>query len=63
MDETGEHSSGYSQDITKVRLDLSGKEIELGETVCKFFFFFLPLFLSYVFFNILKKHWAIHLKE
>ncbi|KAI7872260.1 endoplasmic reticulum vesicle transporter-domain-containing protein [Mucor mucedo] len=33
MDDTGEHSSGYSQDVTKVRLDLSGKEIELGETV------------------------------
>lgn len=35
MDDTGEHSSGYSQDVTKVRLDLSGKEIELGETVSK----------------------------
>ncbi|KAG2235128.1 hypothetical protein INT48_006509 [Thamnidium elegans] len=33
MDDTGEHSSGYSQDITKVRLDLSGREIELGESV------------------------------
>ncbi|CAO3645856.1 unnamed protein product [Mucor hiemalis] len=33
MDETGEHSSGYSQDVTKVRLDLSGEQIELGETM------------------------------
>lgn len=36
MDETGEHSSGYSQDVTKVRLDLSGKQIELGETMSEF---------------------------
>lgn len=40
MDDTGEHSSGYSQDITKVRLDLSGREIELGESASKFFFSF-----------------------
>ncbi|CAO3680883.1 unnamed protein product [Rhizopus microsporus] len=33
MDDTGEHSTGYSQDITKVRLDLSGKVIESGQTV------------------------------
>lgn len=36
MDDSGEHSSGYSQDVIKVRLDLSGKEIELGESVSKF---------------------------
>lgn len=38
MDDTGEHSTGYSQDITKVRLDLSGKVIESGQTVSKYLF-------------------------
>jgi hypothetical protein len=33
MDDTGEHSSGYSQDVIKVRLDLDGAPIEIGETV------------------------------
>lgn len=36
MDETGEHSSGYSQDVTKVRLDLQGEPIELGDIVSKY---------------------------
>lgn len=35
MDDTGEHSSGYSQDVTKVRLDLEGVPIATGETVSK----------------------------
>jgi hypothetical protein len=35
MDETGEHSSGYSQDVTKVRLSLSGVPLETGETISK----------------------------
>ncbi|KAI7898590.1 endoplasmic reticulum vesicle transporter-domain-containing protein [Cokeromyces recurvatus] len=33
MDDTGEHSSSYSQDITKVRLSLDGIPLEVGETV------------------------------
>ncbi|KAI9262791.1 endoplasmic reticulum vesicle transporter-domain-containing protein [Sporodiniella umbellata] len=33
MDETGEQSSGYTQDVTKVRLDRTGKIIETGHTV------------------------------
>ncbi|KAL7320592.1 ER-derived vesicles protein erv46 [Mucor circinelloides] len=33
MDDYGEHSSGYSQDVTKVRLDLSGVPVDLGESV------------------------------
>jgi hypothetical protein len=39
MDETGEHSSGYSQDVTKVRLDLEGNVVELGELVSKLVFY------------------------
>lgn len=35
MDETGEHSSGYSQDVTKVRLSLDGVPLETGETMSK----------------------------
>lgn len=35
MDDVGEHSSGYSQDVTKVRLDLSGIPVDLGEAVSK----------------------------
>jgi hypothetical protein len=37
MDDTGEHSSGYSQDVTKVRLDINGVPIETGETVSMFY--------------------------
>ncbi|CAO3672644.1 unnamed protein product [Rhizopus stolonifer] len=33
MDESGEQSSGYSQDVTKIRLDTTGKIIESGHTV------------------------------
>lgn len=36
MDETGEHSSGYSQDVTKVRLSLSGVPLETGETISNY---------------------------
>ncbi|KAI9473390.1 MAG: endoplasmic reticulum vesicle transporter-domain-containing protein [Benjaminiella poitrasii] len=32
MDDTGEHSSGYSQDVTKVRLSLDGIPLEVGES-------------------------------
>lgn len=35
MDDYGEHSPGYSQDVTKVRLDLSGVPVDLGESVSK----------------------------
>jgi hypothetical protein len=35
MDDTGAHSSGYSQDVIKVRLDSNGVPIELGEPVSK----------------------------
>ncbi|CEP11468.1 hypothetical protein [Parasitella parasitica] len=33
MDAMGGHSSGYSQDVTKVRLDLDGVPVDLGESV------------------------------
>ncbi|KAG0735830.1 hypothetical protein G6F57_011100 [Rhizopus arrhizus] len=33
MDESGEQSSGYSQDVTKIRLDTLGNIIESGHTV------------------------------
>lgn len=35
MDETGAHSSGYSQDVIKVRLDSTGVPIQVGEPVRK----------------------------
>lgn len=36
MDDIGEHSSGYSQDVIKVRLDLAGNPVDLGEAVSKY---------------------------
>ncbi|KAI8639992.1 endoplasmic reticulum vesicle transporter-domain-containing protein [Parasitella parasitica] len=33
MDAMGEHSPGYSQDVMKVRLDMSGVPVDLGESV------------------------------